>query len=65
MIHGPAFSLYDAMSAIELMNPKMDPGIVVDNPPPSVAQQLEAGPLHIHDTHEMHMCAHGCAHKQA
>jgi hypothetical protein len=43
MVHGPAFSLYEAMSAIEMMNPKMDPGIIVDNPPPSVTDQLHRG----------------------
>jgi len=27
MIHGPDFSLYEAMSALEIMDPKMDPGM--------------------------------------
>ncbi|GAB5359627.1 hypothetical protein AAMO2058_000559700 [Amorphochlora amoebiformis] len=31
MIHGPDFSLYDAMSALELMDPKMDPGMKQKN----------------------------------
>eukprot|EP00466_Bigelowiella_natans_P002440 jgi/Bigna1/145698/aug1.102_g20406 len=29
MIHGPDFSLYEAMSALELMDPKMDPGMAI------------------------------------
>jgi hypothetical protein len=41
MVHVPAFSLYEAMSAMELMDPRMDSGMATDIP---TIGQLVGGP---------------------
>ena len=41
MVHGSSFVLYEAMSALELMDPKMDAGMKANNVP-SVAARLES-----------------------
>ncbi|KAG6580309.1 N-alpha-acetyltransferase 35 [Phytophthora cinnamomi] len=44
LIHEDDFKLFDSMSALELMDPKMDSGMLVNGaPPPSISARLEGG----------------------
>ncbi|EGZ29879.1 hypothetical protein PHYSODRAFT_358754 [Phytophthora sojae] len=44
MIHEDDFKLFDSMSALELMDPKMDSGMLVNGAPPlSISARLEGG----------------------
>ncbi|OWZ12411.1 hypothetical protein PHMEG_00014432 [Phytophthora megakarya] len=44
LVHENDFKLFDSMSALELMDPKMDPGMLVNGAPPtSISARLERG----------------------
>lgn len=44
LVHENDFKLFDSMSALELMDPKMDSGMLVNgSPPQSIAARLEGG----------------------
>ncbi|KAG7388913.1 N-alpha-acetyltransferase 35 NatC auxiliary subunit [Phytophthora pseudosyringae] len=44
LIHEDDFKLFDSMSALELMDPKMDSGMLINGvPPPSISTRLESG----------------------
>ena len=44
MIHENSFNYYESMSALELMDPKMDSGMLVDGKCiPTIATRLEKG----------------------
>jgi hypothetical protein len=44
LLHEDDFKLFDSMSALELMDPKMDSGMLVNgSPPQSIAARLEGG----------------------
>ncbi|TYZ64310.1 hypothetical protein PybrP1_002275 [[Pythium] brassicae (nom. inval.)] len=44
LVHPQEFSLFDSMSALELMDPKMDSGMLVNGAPPqSIAARLRSG----------------------
>lgn len=45
MIHSPAFNLFDIMSAVEMMDPKMDPMFNFKQRVASVSERLENGTL--------------------
>lgn len=46
LVHAEDFNLFDSMSALELMDPKMDSGMLVNGQPPqSIASRLEAGAI--------------------
>lgn len=44
MVHSQDFNLFDSMSALELMDPKMDSGVLVNGAPPqSISARLASG----------------------
>ena len=45
LVHGPHFSLFDSMSAVEIGNPRMDPGVHVGRQQQSGKDLDSAAPL--------------------